>query len=96
MRAESFREAPAEHRSSAVQLPIHLRADGTPTPQGDATPLGFGAADFVASRHTGEGRIVSCKVSMAIPVGPRQPSPARRHRSCTAARCHCIYEGYMW
>ena len=72
MRTEPLREV-SEHRS--VQLPIHVRAEGTP--QGDGTPVGFGAADFVASRYTGEGRIVSCKVSMAIPVGPRQPSPAR-------------------
>lgn len=62
-----------------VQLPLQpVRADGTPRLESALTPLGFGAAEFVASRHTGEGEVVSCKVSPAVPVGrvlSELPSP---------------------
>ncbi|CAJ1373075.1 unnamed protein product [Effrenium voratum] len=80
---------PEERTATRVQLPIqHVRVmdsapvrvmDGTPTNAG-ATPLSCtpsSAAEFVASRHTGEGRIVSCKVSAAVPIGPTVPSPIR-------------------
>jgi len=44
----------------------------------DCSPFALGAAEFVASRYTGEGRIVNCKAFPAIPVGPQAPSPHTR------------------
>jgi len=71
---------------TAVQLPLQLvRSEGAGgvgvgTPQDNSTPRGFGngAADFVARRYTGEGRIVSCKAFAAVPIGPQVPSPNTR------------------
>jgi len=70
---------------TAVQLPFQLvRSEGAGvgvgTPQDNSTPRGFGngAAEFVAKRYTGEGRIVSCKAFAAVPIGPQVPSPNTR------------------
>lgn len=76
------RDAPRQ--ATRVVLPlqkVYMANDGfAATDCSGATPLGFQmppTAFSTPSGRYGEGQVVSCKVSAAVPLGPRPPTPDR-------------------
>jgi len=89
-------------QATRVVLPlqkVYMANDGfAATDCSGATPLGFHmppTAFSIPSGRYGEGQVVSCKVSAAVPMGPRPPTPDSNRTPGPAATASFFPSGGM-